>query len=107
MDIEMEAATLVITRAGASTCAELMVCGRPAIMVPMPNSAGNHQVMNAQAMAGDGRAVIVQQNDNLNNNLLTQVSLFVANPDLLFNMAIAVKNKSVIACLEDIKNILN
>jgi UDP-N-acetylglucosamine--N-acetylmuramyl-(pentapeptide) pyrophosphoryl-undecaprenol N-acetylglucosamine transferase len=107
IDMAIEDSTLVITRSGASTCAELMVCGRPAIMVPMPNSAGNHQVMNAQSMVDDGRAVMIRQTDNLDNDLLNQVSVFVANPDLLFGMAIAMTNKTVTACLDDMQNTLN
>lgn len=107
MDVEMETATLVITRSGASTCAELMACGRPAIMVPMPNSAGNHQVMNAQAMVESGRAVMVRQTNNLNNDLLEQVSTFITNPDLLLDMTSVIANQSVITCLEDVQNILS
>ena len=107
MDVEMEAATLVITRSGASTCAELMVCGRPAIMVPMPNSAGNHQVVNAQAMVDDGRALMVRQTDNLSNDLLDRVSALVVNPELLSSMSITTGNKSVAVCLENLHAMLN
>jgi len=107
MDTEMEAAALVITRSGASTCAELMACGRPSIMIPMPNSAGNHQVTNAQAMVDDGRTVMIRQNDNLNNDLLDKVSAFVMNPVLLFDMNIhAAANKAVTVCLDDVQNVL-
>jgi len=49
MDRQMEASTLVVTRSGASTCAELKAAGRPSLMVPMPGSAGDHQTANARA----------------------------------------------------------
>ncbi|MDP2877332.1 MAG: UDP-N-acetylglucosamine--N-acetylmuramyl-(pentapeptide) pyrophosphoryl-undecaprenol N-acetylglucosamine transferase, partial [Holophaga sp.] len=51
MATELEAASVVISRSGASTCAELKACGRPAILVPFPASAGDHQRQNARAMA--------------------------------------------------------
>jgi UDP-N-acetylglucosamine--N-acetylmuramyl-(pentapeptide) pyrophosphoryl-undecaprenol N-acetylglucosamine transferase len=107
IDLEMEAATLVITRSGASTCAELMTCGRPALMVPMPNSAGNHQVMNARAMVDDGRAVMLHQTDNLSVDLLNKISMFVANPELLLSMSLSTDNHSVAACLENLQTLLD
>ena len=53
------AADLVLCRAGASTVAELTNLGKPAILVPYPYAAGNHQFFNAEALSGDGAAVLV------------------------------------------------
>ncbi|GLH74593.1 UDP-N-acetylglucosamine--N-acetylmuramyl-(pentapeptide) pyrophosphoryl-undecaprenol N-acetylglucosamine transferase [Geothrix limicola] len=61
MDEAMEASSLVLSRAGASTCAELKASGRGSILVPLPTSANDHQRMNARAMAAEGRAVVVEQ----------------------------------------------
>jgi UDP-N-acetylglucosamine--N-acetylmuramyl-(pentapeptide) pyrophosphoryl-undecaprenol N-acetylglucosamine transferase len=47
-------AHLLITRAGASTLAELTAAGRPAIMVPLPNSIDDHQMANARALESIG-----------------------------------------------------
>ncbi len=49
-------AGLVICRAGATTLAELTVCGRPAILIPYPFAAGDHQTANARALDDAGAA---------------------------------------------------
>ncbi len=54
-------AHLVISRAGASTCAELTAAGRPAILVPYPHAADDHQAANARAMAEAGGAWVLPQ----------------------------------------------
>ena len=57
----MEAADLVVGRAGAITCAELAAAGRPGILVPAP-VAGGHQRQNAAALAGAGAALAMDEN---------------------------------------------
>jgi UDP-N-acetylglucosamine--N-acetylmuramyl-(pentapeptide) pyrophosphoryl-undecaprenol N-acetylglucosamine transferase len=47
-------AHLLITRAGASTLAELTAAGRPAVLVPLPNSIDDHQMANARALDSTG-----------------------------------------------------
>ncbi|MGN0854321.1 MAG: UDP-N-acetylglucosamine--N-acetylmuramyl-(pentapeptide) pyrophosphoryl-undecaprenol N-acetylglucosamine transferase [Kiritimatiellia bacterium] len=49
-------ADLVIARAGASTCFELAVCGKPALLIPLPTALRNHQHFNADAFAASGAA---------------------------------------------------
>jgi len=56
-------AQLVVCRAGATTLAELTACGRPAIMVPYPYAAGDHQTVNAQALARRGAALLLPQSE--------------------------------------------
>lgn len=52
-------AELAIARAGASTLGELMALGVPAVLVPYPYAAENHQAANAQAFARHGGAVVI------------------------------------------------
>jgi UDP-N-acetylglucosamine--N-acetylmuramyl-(pentapeptide) pyrophosphoryl-undecaprenol N-acetylglucosamine transferase len=55
------AAHLVISRAGASSCAEIALVGRPAILVPLPGAIDDHQSANARALAEAGAAVVLAQ----------------------------------------------
>jgi UDP-N-acetylglucosamine--N-acetylmuramyl-(pentapeptide) pyrophosphoryl-undecaprenol N-acetylglucosamine transferase len=57
----LQHADLVISRAGAGSLSELAVCGSPAILVPFPQAADQHQDANAGAAAALGAAVIVWQ----------------------------------------------
>lgn len=100
MDLEMEAARLVITRSGASTCAELKTCGRPCLMVPMPGSAGDHQLVNAQAMAAEGRAVLVRQTPGLKASLMEAALAVMAD---LPPAAAPEPNDAVARCLDDLE----
>ena len=54
---------LVISRAGAGACSELMLTGKPAVLVPSPHVAGDHQAKNAEAMVADGAAVLLKDED--------------------------------------------
>lgn len=49
-------ADVVVARAGASTCFELAACGRPALLIPLPNAVRDHQHFNAEAFAAAGAA---------------------------------------------------
>jgi len=102
MDRQLEAASLVVTRSGASTCAELKAAGRPAIMVPMPGSAGDHQTGNARAMAGEGRARMVVQGQELERRLGEEAGRLMAEPDLLEALARPEPNRAVGICLDDL-----
>lgn len=55
------AADVAVSRAGASSCAELAVCGLPALLVPYPLAARDHQRANARAMAKAGAADWIDQ----------------------------------------------
>ena len=52
-------ADLVVCRAGATTLAELAAAGRPAILVPFPFAADDHQRLNAEAVRDEGAAVVI------------------------------------------------
>jgi UDP-N-acetylglucosamine--N-acetylmuramyl-(pentapeptide) pyrophosphoryl-undecaprenol N-acetylglucosamine transferase len=55
------AADLALTRAGAMTTAELCAWGLPAVLVPLPSAAADHQTANARALAAAGAAVHLPQ----------------------------------------------
>ncbi len=57
----LQHADLAISRAGAGSLSELAVCGTPAVLVPFPQAADDHQRANAEAARAEGAAVIVAQ----------------------------------------------
>ncbi|MFO7922772.1 MAG: undecaprenyldiphospho-muramoylpentapeptide beta-N-acetylglucosaminyltransferase [Bacteroidales bacterium] len=63
MDLAYALADLVISRAGAGTISELCLTGKPAILVPSPNVAEDHQTRNAMALVEKDAAVIVKDAD--------------------------------------------
>ncbi|MEW6412544.1 MAG: undecaprenyldiphospho-muramoylpentapeptide beta-N-acetylglucosaminyltransferase [Candidatus Zixiibacteriota bacterium] len=63
MDLVYAAADIVIARAGALTLAEITACGLPAILVPYPYAAGDHQKKNAQDYVERGMAMMIDEKD--------------------------------------------
>jgi UDP-N-acetylglucosamine--N-acetylmuramyl-(pentapeptide) pyrophosphoryl-undecaprenol N-acetylglucosamine transferase len=57
------AADLVVSRSGATTVAELAVCGKRAVLIPFPFAADNHQEYNARALAARGAAEVIVQKE--------------------------------------------
>ena len=80
-------AHLVIARAGASTIAELTAAGRPAILVPLPSAADDHQTVNAREMAAAGGARMIAQTDFTPETLALQIEALAADPQALANAA--------------------
>ena len=85
MDMAYKAADLVVSRAGASSISELQLLGKPAILVPSPNVAEDHQTKNAQALVSRDAAIMVTDADAVNT--LVGTMLDTANDsDLLASL---------------------
>jgi len=79
-------ADLVISRAGATTLAEITACGKAAILVPYPYAAGDHQEINARKLVDIGAAKIVRDSE-LTGKVLSEMIIHVMNnPDELKKM---------------------
>ena len=63
MDLAFAAADLVISRSGASSVSEICATGKPAIFVPSPNVAEDHQTHNAMALVSKGAALMVKDSE--------------------------------------------
>jgi UDP-N-acetylglucosamine--N-acetylmuramyl-(pentapeptide) pyrophosphoryl-undecaprenol N-acetylglucosamine transferase len=63
MEMAYGAADLVVSRAGATTIAELTLTGSPAVLVPYPHAAGDHQTHNAGTLVTAGAAELVREPD--------------------------------------------
>jgi len=88
-DIEKKLASshLVISRAGATSIAEITLARRPAIYIPYPHSKDNHQFYNAKHIETSNAAVIVEQNSQTKENLTKLLVDLLSNPKKLYNMA--------------------
>ena len=60
MDLAYSVADIIISRAGASTISELCLIGKPAILVPSPNVAEDHQTKSAMALLNKEAALMVK-----------------------------------------------
>lgn len=69
MDFAYAVADVVISRAGALSIAELMLTGKPSILVPSPNVAEDHQTLNAQALTAHDAAVMVKDEEAMDTLL--------------------------------------
>jgi UDP-N-acetylglucosamine--N-acetylmuramyl-(pentapeptide) pyrophosphoryl-undecaprenol N-acetylglucosamine transferase len=87
----LAAAHLVICRAGASTVAELMVSGRPALLVPLPIATDNHQYFNAQAIEDTGAGWVVTQDAFTAESLAARLDTWLRLPQRLSNAAHAMR----------------
>ena len=76
----MGAADLVLSRSGATTCAELTVGGRAAVLVPFAAAADDHQRTNARALEAAGAARMIEEKDLTGESLAREVTALVDEP---------------------------
>ncbi|RME14749.1 MAG: undecaprenyldiphospho-muramoylpentapeptide beta-N-acetylglucosaminyltransferase [Bacteroidetes bacterium] len=81
MDLAYAAADIIISRAGASTIAELQIVGKPVIIIPSPNVTADHQTKNAQALKEKNAAIIIKDNE-IQNKLIPQLQELLTNKKL-------------------------
>ena len=77
MDYAYAAADVIVSRAGAGTISELCLVGKPAILIPSPNVAEDHQTRNARALSDNGAAVFI--NDRSADTLVDETIRLVAS----------------------------
>jgi len=87
MPLLFAACDLMVTRAGASTIAELAATGTPAIVIPWPDAAENHQLDNAKVLSDVGAAVLVEQSELDADRLATLIDDFIVHPEHLSAVA--------------------
>jgi UDP-N-acetylglucosamine--N-acetylmuramyl-(pentapeptide) pyrophosphoryl-undecaprenol N-acetylglucosamine transferase len=82
----LAAAELAISRAGAMSTAEILIRGLPAILVPLPTAAADHQTANARALERAGAALLVPQSALTPESLWASVTELLASPERLARM---------------------
>ncbi len=83
----MSEAQLVISRAGASTIADLTVIGRPSILIPYAAAAGDHQIANAQGLVNAEAAIMIREDAANPENLTEYIEMILGNGAAALQMA--------------------
>jgi len=79
-------ADLLLCRSGASTVAEIAAAGKPAIFVPFPRAADDHQRRNAEAIAAAGAAILIPESELTPQKLAQRVTELLSDPESLKQM---------------------
>ena len=77
---------LIITRAGASTIAEITAIGVPAIIIPSPYVTHNHQEKNAEVLANNNCAVVIKEKELTRDNLIKNIDDLLSSKEKLMLM---------------------
>jgi UDP-N-acetylglucosamine--N-acetylmuramyl-(pentapeptide) pyrophosphoryl-undecaprenol N-acetylglucosamine transferase len=80
-------ADLVLSRSGASTVAEIAAAGKPAVFVPFPLAADDHQRRNAEALERAGAAVVLEETKLDEVWLVDTISALLEDPGRLRSMS--------------------
>jgi UDP-N-acetylglucosamine--N-acetylmuramyl-(pentapeptide) pyrophosphoryl-undecaprenol N-acetylglucosamine transferase len=83
----MSEAQLVISRAGASSIADLTVIGRPSVLIPFAAAAGDHQTANARGLVEAGAAIMIPEKALDVTALAAQMAAVLSNPGAALHMS--------------------
>jgi UDP-N-acetylglucosamine--N-acetylmuramyl-(pentapeptide) pyrophosphoryl-undecaprenol N-acetylglucosamine transferase len=97
-------ADLVICRAGASTCFELCLLGKPALLIPLPTAVRNHQHLNAAALVRGGGADEGVQSELTARSVMRYFLHKKSDPLALYRMQQALKVMAVTDAAERVAN---
>jgi len=81
------AANLIVSRAGAGTIFEIAFIGKPSILVPLPESAQNHQVKNAYAFCETGATLVIEEANFRPHFVLERIKNLFSQPERLKQIA--------------------
>ena len=91
MDREMKAAAIVVSRAGATTLAEVTAAGRPSILIPLPTATDDHQRHNARALERAGAAELIDQSELTGQRLSDAILALAGDPNRRMRMSAAAR----------------
>jgi UDP-N-acetylglucosamine--N-acetylmuramyl-(pentapeptide) pyrophosphoryl-undecaprenol N-acetylglucosamine transferase len=102
MDREMKAAGLVVSRAGATTLAEVTAAGRPAILIPLPTATDDHQRHNARVLERAGAAELMEQSVLTGERLAARIIALAGDRGLRRRMSAAARQLAKPRAAEEI-----
>jgi UDP-N-acetylglucosamine--N-acetylmuramyl-(pentapeptide) pyrophosphoryl-undecaprenol N-acetylglucosamine transferase len=97
-------ADLIISRAGATTLAELTVFHKPVILIPFPYAADNHQEINGRYLVEAGAGIMFRQDDLTGEKLGTEIKQLLDNKEILADMS---NNSGMVSKPEATETIIN
>ena len=106
MSVCMAAADLVICRAGAIPLSEIQAMGKPAILIPSPNVAENHQFHNAMALVNAGAAEIIEESDLSGEALIEKTDAMLKNAETLAKFSENCKKMAITNANERIYSVI-
>ncbi len=86
------AADVVVARAGSGSIFEIAALGKPAILIPLRESANDHQRVNAYEFSKLGAAIVIEEENLLPGVFLTQLKSILDNPETMSKMGVAAAN---------------
>jgi UDP-N-acetylglucosamine--N-acetylmuramyl-(pentapeptide) pyrophosphoryl-undecaprenol N-acetylglucosamine transferase len=88
----LDAAQVVVSRAGASSIAEIATKGKPAILIPITKAVvGEHQLKNAYIYSNTGAATVIEEENLLLSIFLSQVNHITGEPERAKKMSVSAK----------------
>jgi UDP-N-acetylglucosamine--N-acetylmuramyl-(pentapeptide) pyrophosphoryl-undecaprenol N-acetylglucosamine transferase len=102
MDREMKAAGLVVSRAGATTLAEVTAAGRPSILIPLPTATDDHQRHNARTLEAAGAAELLEQKDLTGERLAERILALAGDREKRRRMSVAARQLARPRAADDI-----
>ncbi|PKU85471.1 UDP-N-acetylglucosamine--N-acetylmuramyl-(pentapeptide) pyrophosphoryl-undecaprenol N-acetylglucosamine transferase [Dendrobium catenatum] len=87
MELAYAAADLVVSRAGAMTCTEILTAGKPSILIPSPTASDDHQTKNAYAMADLAGAHVLTEDELDSCSLQTAINNVLGDNNLMEEMS--------------------
>lgn len=100
-------ADLVVCRSGASTVAEITAAGKPAVFVPFPRAADDHQNVNARALERAGAAIVVEESKLEAAYLVDTITALLVDQARLERMSQAARSLSHPQAVEDIARLVH
>jgi UDP-N-acetylglucosamine--N-acetylmuramyl-(pentapeptide) pyrophosphoryl-undecaprenol N-acetylglucosamine transferase len=106
MDREMSDAELVVSRAGATTLAEITAAGRPSILIPLPTATDDHQRHNARTLEAAGAAELIEQKDLTGDSLAARIVALAGDPERRRRMSGAARQLAKPRAAEEIVDVI-
>ena len=103
MNLAYDVADIIISRAGASSISELCIVGKPAIFIPSPNVAEDHQSKNALSLVNKKAAIMVKEK-NIKKDFKNLFMELINNKELQSDLSRNILKQAKLNATKDIVN---